>query len=245
MGTKINDDANVAVIGSSGAIGAACVRQLAGRVTAGKIYAFSRSLANFNLSNVIEAHIDVEHESSIEVAANSIPIDVKLDWIIVALGVLHDGELKPEKALRDLSVEKFQRLFSINAIGPALVAKYFLPRLHRDGPTLFAAMSARVGSITDNRLGGWYAYRASKAALNMIIRNISIEMRRQNSQSVIVGLHPGTVDSKLSAPFQKNVPAAQLFTADHSATQLLEVMDSLGPEDSGHAYAYDGKLIDP
>ena len=106
-------------------------------------------------------------------------------------------------------------------------------------------MSARVGSITDNRLGGWYAYRASKAALNMIIRNISIEMRRQHSQSVIVGLHPGTVDSKLSAPFQKNVPAAQLFTADHSATQLLEVMDSLGPEDSGHAYAYDGKLIDP
>jgi NAD(P)-dependent dehydrogenase (short-subunit alcohol dehydrogenase family) len=165
--------------------------------------------------------------------------------VIVATGLLHDGELVPEKSLRDLSAEKFLRLFEVNTILPALVGKYFLPKLNRENKSIFAALSARVGSISDNQLGGWYAYRASKAALNMIIKNAAIEIGRQNKQAVIVGLHPGTVDSRLSKPFQSNVADGQLFTPAFSAQKLLEVLETLTQEKSGKCFAWDGQEITP
>ena len=163
----------------------------------------------------------------------------------MANGILHDEGLTPEKSLRDLSAEKFQRIFEVNTVTPALIAKHFLPKLNREQTSIFAALSARVGSISDNQLGGWYAYRASKAALNMIIKNAAIEIGRRNKQAIIVGLHPGTVDSNLSKPFQGNVADGKLFTPEYSAEKLLDVLENLSPEQTGKCFAWDGQEILP
>ena len=122
--------------------------------------------------------------------------------VLVATGILHDEVFMPEKSLKDLSAEKFIHLFLVNSVLPAIIAKHFIPRLNQKKRSVFAALSARVGSISDNKMGGWYSYRASKSALNMIIKNVAIETARKNEQAIIVGLHPGTVDSNLSRPFQ-------------------------------------------
>jgi NAD(P)-dependent dehydrogenase (short-subunit alcohol dehydrogenase family) len=165
--------------------------------------------------------------------------------VIVATGILYENTIMPEKSLRELSPEKFLRLFEVNTILPALIAKHFLPKLNKHNRSLFAALSARVGSISDNRLGGWYSYRASKSGLNMIIKNAAIEINRTNKQAVIVSLHPGTVNSKLSKPFQSNVPDGKLFTPDYSVKRLLEVLDNLTPESSGRCFSWDGKEVKP
>ena len=163
---------------------------------------------------------------------------------MVTTGVLHLGaDIQPEKSLRDLSADKFHAIFAANTIFPALAAKHFLPLLHRDKRSVFAALSARVGSISDNRLGGWYAYRASKAALNMIIKNAAIEIERRHKQAIVVGLHPGTVDSDLSKPFQSNVQQNKLFTPAFSAASLLDVVDRLTLDDSGKCFAWNGQEI--
>ncbi len=161
--------------------------------------------------------------------------------VIVASGLLHAADgLSPEKSMRALDAVAMQRLFAVNAIGPALVAKHFMPLMPRQGRVVFAAVSARVGSISDNRLGGWYGYRASKAALNQLIRTLSIEWSRTARDSICVGLHPGTVDTALSAPFQGNVSAGSLFTPAHSAGALLQVLDQLTPAQTGRVFAWDG-----
>jgi NAD(P)-dependent dehydrogenase (short-subunit alcohol dehydrogenase family) len=135
------------------------------------------------------------------------------------------------------------RLFAVNTIGPALIAKHMLPKLPRDRPAVFAVLSARVGSIGDNRLGGWHGYRASKAALNMLIANLAIEMRRTHPLAVIVALHPGTVATSLSEPFQAGVAADKLFSPETSATHLLNVIDRLSPEDSGSFLAWNAERL--
>ncbi len=165
--------------------------------------------------------------------------------MIVASGYLHQDGNGPEKDWRHLSAEELARNFAINATGPALVAKHFLPLLTEEGRSGFAALSARVGSISDNGLGGWYSYRASKAALNMIIRTLSVELARKKPEAFCVGLHPGTVDTGLSEPFQRNVPEGKLFTPDFAASKLLDTLGKLGPEDSGRCFAWDGQEIAP
>ena len=149
----------------------------------------------------------------------------------------------PEKSLRELSAANLERNFLANTIGPALVAKHFLPKIQRNKRALFVALSARVGSIADNRLGGWYAYRASKAALNMLIKTTSIEIARSHKQAIVVGLHPGTVDTNLSKPFQKHVPSDKLFSANYSAKKLVSVLERLSAEDSGKVFAWDGSEV--
>lgn len=168
-----------------------------------------------------------------------------LDLVIVASGILHAPGIMPEKSLRDISADKFMQLYQANAIVLALIAKYFVPALSKKHRSVFAALSARVGSISDNRLGGWYACRASKAALNMTIKNVAIETQRTNKQAIVCALHPGTVDSPLSEPFQKNVPEGKLFTADYSVACMLQVLDSLTSSDSGKIFAWDGKEVVP
>ena len=164
--------------------------------------------------------------------------------VIVASGILHDGaHLQPEKSWRDLSGPAMETAFRLNTIGCALVAKHFLPLMARNRKVAFAALSARVGSIQDNQLGGWYAYRASKAALNMMIKTLSIELARRNPNALCVALHPGTVDTRLSKPFQKGVPEEKLFSAAFSARCLLSVLDGLSPADTGGLYAWDGRRI--
>ncbi|MDG1709247.1 MAG: SDR family NAD(P)-dependent oxidoreductase [Emcibacteraceae bacterium] len=240
-----NTKLNIAVIGASGAIGISLIKQLSALYAGATIHAFSRNELGPNVKNTINYVIDYANEASIEEAASIASKEAVIDMVIVATGVLHVDGIMPEKALRELSAEKFRYLFEVNTILPALIAKYFLPKLNRDNRAVFAVLSARVGSISDNQLGGWYAYRASKAALNMIIKNAAIEIGRRNKKSIIVGLHPGTVDSNLSKPFQGNVPDGKLFKADFSANNLLKVLENLTPEHSGRCFAWDGQEIEP
>ena len=183
------------VIGASGGIGSALAARLAGSTKFQTVHALSRS----------QTGLDLEDETSIADAALRICAGPPPELIIVATGVLHSGR-QPERSLRSLDAEHMLRDYRINAVGPALVAKHFLPLMPKDRRAVFAALSARVGSIGDNRLGGWHSYRASKAALNMLLRNLAIETARTHPQAVVAGLHPGTVDTALSAPFQKGVP---------------------------------------
>jgi NAD(P)-dependent dehydrogenase (short-subunit alcohol dehydrogenase family) len=164
--------------------------------------------------------------------------------VIVATGRLHGYGLQPEKSMRALEADALMESYRINAIGPALIAKHVLPKLPRDRKSVFAALSARVSSISDNRSGGWHAYRASKAALNMLIRNDAIELAVRNPKAVCVTLHPGTVDTDMSKPFQSHVPNEKLFSPDISARHLLGVINDLTPEQTGRLIAWDGRIID-
>ena len=230
---------NAAVIGASGGIGSALASALDASPSVARVVRLARSQGD---SSAIP--LDLEEESSIEAAAGEVKSRLDaLHLVIVATGVLHDDRLQPEKTWRHLSHGAMERAFRINATGPALVAKHFLSLLAEDRKSVFAAISARVGSIGDNRLGGWYAYRASKAALNMILRTLAIELERRNPSAICVGLHPGTVDTGLSKPFQRNVPDDQILPPDRSARHLLGVLDGLGPGDTGKLVAWDGKEI--
>lgn len=167
----------------------------------------------------------------------------RLDRVICTSGILREGDIRPEKRIADIDAEALVRLYRVNALGPVLLARELWPLMKGDHALLFAAISARVGSISDNRLGGWYAYRASKAALNQLMRTLSIELARANPGACVATLHPGTVDTDLSKPFQGGVPADKLFTADDSAARMWAVLDGLRPEDTGTLFAYDGSVI--
>ena len=222
------------IIGARGGIGAA----LADALDAGDQY-----------DRVIRLHrtsapaIDILDEASIAAAASDVA-GTAPQLVILATGLLHTAAKGPEKSLRQLDPDWMMENYRINAVGPALVAKHFLPIMAKQGPICFAALSARVGSISDNRLGGWHSYRASKAALNMFIRNIAIEWQRKNAQSIVVALHPGTVETQLSAPFKGN-PAHERFVPARVAADMLGVLSGLKPEQSGQIFAYDGSVIAP
>ncbi|MGB5336233.1 MAG: SDR family NAD(P)-dependent oxidoreductase [Woeseiaceae bacterium] len=238
-------DANVAIIGSSGGIGSAMLRLLADDPRVSRIHAFSRRETTPDLPGTSAGQIDLEDENSIAEAASSAAQSGPLDLVLVTTGILWQGDnLRPEKSMREISMDGLTRLFAINAAGPALVAKHFLPHTRKESKTVFAALSARVGSISDNRLGGWYSYRASKAALNMLLRGLAIEHARQRPQSIVAGLHPGTVDTGLSGPYTSRTPRKQLFSPEQSARYLLNVIDTLGPDDTGQTFAWDGSRIE-
>ena len=228
--------ASAVVIGASGGIGGAFADALEEEAAHAKVWRFGRSLAG-------DAHLDLTDEASIAAAAAQVAAGSPPALIVVATGILGEGERGPEKALRDLDPNWLARMFAINTIGPALIAKHFLPLMPRSGTPVFAALSARVGSISDNRLGGWHGYRASKAALNMLIRNFAIDASRRNDRSIVVGLHPGTVDTPLSAPFRGTVAPGKLFDRERAALQLLDVVEGLKPGDSGKCFAWDGVEI--
>jgi NAD(P)-dependent dehydrogenase (short-subunit alcohol dehydrogenase family) len=235
---------NIAVIGASGGIGRAFVESLAGDCRAGTVHALSRSPQR-SAGNVHYQFIDITEEGSIRAAAEAASRDGPLDLVIVASGILHrDSELQPEKSIRELHPQALYEVFGINAIGPAMVAKHCLPLLRIGHKTVFAAMSARVGSISDNRLGGWASYRASKAALNRLLKTLAIEHGRRWPDSVVVALHPGTVDTALSKPFSSRVPAERLFAPSQAARYLLAVIDNLTPAATGGFFAWDGTAID-
>ena len=188
--------------------------------------------------------LDVTDEASIAAAAATIADMVPhLDRVICTAGMLQQGDIRPEKRIADIKQGNLLHLYQVNALGPVLLARELWPLLKGDHRLHYAAISARVGSISDNRLGGWYAYRASKAALNQLMRTLSIELARANPNACVATLHPGTVDTDLSQPFQGNVPADRLFTAPHSASCLWQVLDRLGPKDTGLLHAYDGSVI--
>ncbi|KPF65460.1 SDR family NAD(P)-dependent oxidoreductase [Porphyrobacter sp. AAP60] len=233
-----------AVFGASGGIGRALCEALAegGCET---IYAGSRSGEGPEGGAIRPFAFDLASEASIAAAADVMRSDPP-EWIICATGVLTlpDGT-GPERTYKRLDPAVMAQVFALNTIGPAMVAKHMLALMPRGEPSLFAALSARVGSISDNRLGGWHSYRASKSALNMLLKNFALEMARTHPESVIVGLHPGTVDSALSAPFQTGLPDGQLTPPRQAAKNLLAVLAGLGPEQSGRVFDFRGAEVEP
>ena len=224
------------IIGASGGIGAAFEAALIQEGAFDVVHGLARTRSG-------SQHLDLEDEASIAAAAAHVARGPKPVLVIVATGLLHAGDRGPEKALRELDPMWLAKVHAVNAIGPALVAKHFLPIVPNSGRTVFAALSARVGSIADNQLGGWHGYRASKAALNMLVRNLAIEERRRNPRAIVVALHPGTVDTALCRPFQGNVQPGRLFDPERAALQLLDVIEELKPPDSGNLFDFEGKEI--
>lgn len=229
-------DFRALVFGAKGGIGAALGDALAGRCEVQQVA--RQSAANIHEGDICDA-------ASLAQLAAQLQEGGPFHLIINATGLLHDAasDIQPERSIKQVQASSMARLFEVNAIGPALVMRYFLPLLARDGKAVMAHLSARIGSISDNRIGGWTGYRAAKAAQNMIVKNAAIETARRDRSKIIVGLHPGTVDTPLSAPFQSNVPAEKLFTPRQSAAYLLAVIDNLTAENSGHVFAWDGTQI--
>lgn len=241
---SLNDSANIVVAGATGGIGNALVTALAADARVDRISALARTPLETATDRVTCVRVDISDESTVSAAAAECRASGPIDLVIVATGLLHRGtDIAPEKRVSDVDPEVMSEVLRINTIGPAILAKHFLPLLRTDNKAVFAAISARVGSISDNRLGGWFSYRASKAALNMVIRTAAIECSRTNPSAVAVALHPGTVDTNLSQPFQRNVPDGKLFTPASAAQRLLAVLDGLSPEDSGGFFAWDGSRI--
>lgn len=253
------------VIGASGGLGAALVRGLRREPRWPRVLALSRrppdrawdaaaeapadaprdATPDRPTAGLVQGRIDLTDPDSIAAAARQAAALGEVRLVIVATGLLHGPGVAPEKHWGAIDPQAMATLFAVNCTGPALVARHFLPLMPRRGRSVFAAISARVGSIGDNRLGGWYGYRASKAALNMTLKGLAIELARRSPEALCIGLHPGTVDTALSRPFQTGVAAGRLFSPDASAARLLSVIDSTGPEHSGSVLAWDGSVVPP
>ena len=233
---------NIAIFGANGGIGKAFIEYYLSVPEIQRIFAFSRAPIALDDKRLISVSLDVTNEHSLE---NGLAIieEQKLDRVVVAVGTLHTEDRMPEKQLTELSMQHFEEVFRINTYVPALIMKYIKPYLNKKERTVIGLLSARVGSISDNKLGGWYAYRASKAALNMLIKTTAIEFKRSHKHTVIIGLHPGTVDTKLSKPYQGKLVPGQLFSAEHAVKLMANVIEKTHTEQSGQCLAYDGSVV--
>lgn len=241
------------VVGASRGIGLAFVRALAVSTRVRRIWAGCRRPdAAGELTGLASGHdrirvlpVDITDEPALAAAATEIEGEAApLNLVINCAGVLHEEDgMVPERRLREVRGDWLARAFSVNATGPILLAKHVEPLLPRRERAVFASLSARVGSIGDNRLGGWYGYRASKAAQNMLLKTLSVELPRRARGAIVVALHPGTTDTDLSRPFQGSVRADKLFPPGRAAGHLLQVIDGLGAGDNGTFYAWDGRQV--
>ena len=242
---------SVFVQGGARGLGLAFVTALLERKNVETVFASTRNtesdsllrLKNQHRDKLRIIHLDLHQEHTIEEAAATVRRTTDtLTLLLNVAGILHNQNqgIAPEKKLEQCSSEKLTKVFQVNAFGPILMAKHFAPLLCHGKHAVIANLSARVGSIEDNRLGGWYAYRASKAAQNMFTKTLSIELARRSKELICVALHPGTVDTDLSKPFQRSVPQNKLFGTERASRQLLDVIDHLNPADTGKFFAWDG-----
>lgn len=226
---SFGDGYRALLIGSSGALGQAFCELLGNDPRCARVVELGRRT---------HPCLDLERPDSIGAAAKALADEGPFHLIVLATGVLHRGQIQPEKSLAAIDAESLQAVFQVNALGPALVLKHFLPLLDAHGA--MAALSAKVGSIEDNRLGGWYAYRSSKAALNMLLKTAAIELARQRPKARLLSLHPGTVVSPLSQPFRGSANARPALQA---AAELLNVIDRSTADDSGGFFSYNGERL--
>ncbi|MEE4106306.1 SDR family NAD(P)-dependent oxidoreductase [Pseudomonas viridiflava] len=249
---ELNSDANVLICGASRGIGLALCAALLARDDVAQVWAVARQAStSTGLAKLAEQYgqrlkrvdCDARNEQALEaLVSETLEGCEHLHLVISALGILHQDGAKPEKGLAQLTLASMQASFATNTFAPILLLKHLLPLLRKQ-PATFAALSARVGSIGDNRLGGWYSYRASKTALNQLLHTASIELKRLNQASTVLAIHPGTTDTELSQPFQANVPEGQLFEPAFSAERIIEVVGAHGPADSGSFWDWDDKPI--
>ncbi len=242
--TSFDHPIAAAVFGASGGIGRAFVDHLSKDEGVARVHAFARGSIDIDAEKVHSHRYDPHTDEGIAQAIAELK-DEQIDLAIVTIGTLHDEHAGPEKAARDLEMNRFLEVMRINAGLPAMIGKHLLPLMKDRRRAILAALSARVGSISDNKIGGWHSYRASKAALNQLYRTLSIELQRRNAEGIAVTLHPGTVDTALSEPFQRNVPEGKLFTSEYAAGEMLKVLDSLKPDQSGRCFDYAGEEVIP
>jgi NAD(P)-dependent dehydrogenase (short-subunit alcohol dehydrogenase family) len=244
---------NALIVGASGGIGFGLVQKLLQDDRVVKIYATYRqpesasellALEREHPEQLVCLPLEITDEAQIAECRDRIQSQVnKLHLLINCVGILHEGDLQPEKSLRQINPDHLMRYFQINSMGAVLLAKHLSPLLAHSERNVFATISAKIGSIGDNQLGGWYGYRASKAALNMLMRTVALEYRRKSPNTIVVMLHPGTTDTRLSKPFQRNVPPEKLFPVDRTVAQLLAVIENLESKDSGEFFAWDGSRL--
>lgn len=243
----------VLIIGASGGIGLEFTRQLLQDPETDRVFATYRQpasvIALLQLKDdypdrLVTFPVDVTEEQQIVAGIQKITTHTdRLHLVINTVGILHEGAVQPEKSLRSLNSENLIRYFQVNSIATVLWAKHLVPLFKHKERSILAAISAKVGSIGDNQLGGWYGYRASKAALNMLIKTIAIEYGRVAPHAIAVSLHPGTTDTALSQPFQGKVPPEKLFSTERTVRQLLAVIQKLNADDSGNFFNWDGSIL--
>lgn len=230
--------------GAGGGIGQAMLSRLLKSDRPGRVIAVSRQSLEHEDRRVENLKADVTTGEGLKALKTQLD-GAPLHLLFNAIGLLHDERrgISPDKRLEDLDAETLSTLFHVNAITPVLLIQTLVDSLKGHHPAIIASLSARVGSIGDNRLGGWYGYRASKAAHNMFLRTAAVELARYNRQAIVLNLHPGTTDTGLSRPFQRRVPEGKLFTPDFVAARLLAVMEDRRPDESGSFWDWDGKPV--
>lgn len=247
---------SVLILGASGGIGSAMVDEVLTQNPQANIYRFARDLTKLKPivenvpGQVMDFSWDLNEQNLFEEALdqiqkNSNVVKLTFDLVFIATGFLHDENQQPEKSYKQLSEDHLHRSFQINAVGPIVMLQSLLQRIDMKHPCKIGVLSARVGSISDNRMGGWHSYRASKAALNMLLKNFAIELNRNKSQITLIGLQPGTTDTELSKPFTKRMDASCLQTPEFTAQKLYTVLQSLSPYESGKLIDFNGEVFEP
>jgi NAD(P)-dependent dehydrogenase (short-subunit alcohol dehydrogenase family) len=234
---------NILIAGASGAIGREFSRFYSDDPNVEKIVTLSRKIDDFGDEKIQSMEIDYSKDVIFE-SLDKISQLESISTIIIATGILHTVQVKPEKSIDSINFESLKDVFQINVFGPILLIKKLLPLIKKSQGVKIVFLTARVGSISDNELGGWYSYRSSKSALNMMIKNLSIELKRANKENIVIGIHPGTVKSHLSEPFLKNVKH-NILAPSESVELMAKVISKISQKDSGKCFDFLGKVIDP
>ena len=234
---------NIIIAGSSGAIGGEFTELYANNSNVEKIIALSRKPINTNHNKIQSVEIDYNNEATFKNLDAISQLD-SISKIIIATGILHTDQIKPEKSIDSIAAEDMKQVFQVNVFGPILLVKKLIPLIKKSKGVKIVFLTARVGSISDNVLGGWHSYRSSKSALNMMIKNLAIELKRLNKEHVVIGIHPGTVKSHLSEPFLRHVKH-DIFNPKESVDLMAQVISKVSQTDSGKCFDFSGKVIEP
>ena len=234
---------NILIAGSSGAIGREFTKFYSDDPNVEKIVTLSRKIDDTVHHKIQSLEIDYSKAESFE-NLDKISHLESITTIIIATGILHSDQIKPEKSIDDINSEALEKVFQVNVYGPILLVKKLLPLIKKSRGVKIIFLTARVASISDNELGGWYSYRSSKTSLNMMIKNLSIELQRANKENIVIGIHPGTVKSALSEPFLRHVKHS-IFSPSESVELMTQVISKISQKDSGKCFDFSGKVIDP
>ena len=234
---------NILIAGASGGIGKEFTKLYCDDPNVEKVIALSRKMNNIDNPKIQSIEVDYFREETFDNLNDVLQLE-SISTIIIATGILHTDQIKPEKSIAGLDLVTLQKVFQVNVFGPTLLVKKLLPLIKKSKGVKIVFLSARVGSISDNSLGGWHSYRSSKSALNMMISNLSIELQRINKENVVIGVHPGTVKSQLSEPYLKNVKH-NIFSPRESVDLLSKVISDIDQKDSGKCLDFSGKIIAP